>query len=103
MILKQAFLRAATAALPKQPIDTKPLEPSLVGLQYFVKTRRWEKPASHYETTTPPQSNIHSGSNPFAQVMYGIPPQERTNKKTFWESLMQPTAEVVVIDGELVE
>ncbi|MDH4379357.1 MAG: hypothetical protein QE263_05585 [Vampirovibrionales bacterium] len=99
MILKQAFLRAATAALPKQSVDTKPLEPSLVGLQYFVKTRRWEKPASHYEAVSSPIAT----TNPFAQVMYGIPPQESNSKKAFWESLMQPTAEVVVIDGELVE
>lgn len=99
MILKQAFLRAATAAVPKQASAVQPPEPSLVGLQYFVKTRRWEKPASHYDATS---SSHISASNPFAQVMYGIPPQSH-GKKAFWENLMQPTAEVVVIDGELVE
>ena len=97
MILKQAFLRAATAALPKHALEAQQPKPSLVGLQYFVKTRRWEKPASHYETTP----HI-TASNPFAQVMYGIPPQSN-GKKAFWDALMTPTTGAIVVDGELVE
>jgi len=91
------------AAAPKQHSEKTTLEPSLVGLQYFVKTRRWEKPASHYEETAAPQSQHNSCTNPFAQVMYGIPPQERTSKKAFWETLIPPSTEAIVVDGELVE
>ncbi len=103
MILKQAFLQAATAALPRDALKAQQPEPSLVGLQYFVKTRRWEKPASHYGTST--VSHV-AASNPFAQVMYGIPPQSHGNnkgKKAFWEALMTPTTEAIVVDGEVVE